>query len=160
MTKVGVTGHQSLPQSGRDFIRQSLMDELISLSSPKGSLVGFTSLAAGADQLFADLVLVVGGQLHVVVPSQQYERTFDATDRRRYRELLKVAVTVEQLDFSEPSEEAYWAAGKLIVERVDRLLAVWDGQPARGLGGTADIVKYAHDCGRAVKVIWPAGVVR
>ncbi len=33
--------------------------------------------------------------------------------------------------------------GLVVVERCDLLLAIWDGHPAHGLGGTADIVAYA-----------------
>lgn len=160
MTKIGVTGHQSIPQMATEFIRRGFMDELCLESSSENSLVGFTSLAAGADQMFAELVLAVGGQLHVVIPSARYESTFDRNAVRKYRQLLKQAMDVERLEYPEPSDEAFWAAGRLIVEQVDRLLAVWDGCPSRGLGGTADVVRYAHECGRDVKVIWPAGVVR
>jgi hypothetical protein len=40
------------------------------------------------------------------------------------------------------------------------LCAVWDGLPARGYGGTADVVAYARQHGKPVHVIWPAGARR
>ena len=40
------------------------------------------------------------------------------------------------------------------------LVAVWDGQPARGLGGTADVVAYARQRGVPMEVIWPQGATR
>jgi hypothetical protein len=43
-----------------------------------------------------------------------------------------------------------------VVARCDLLVAVWNGAPARGLGGTADIVSYARECGRATVIIDPA----
>jgi hypothetical protein len=43
---------------------------------------------------------------------------------------------------------------------VDRLLAVWDGRPARGVGGTADIVEYARLSRVPVDIIWPSGASR
>lgn len=43
---------------------------------------------------------------------------------------------------SEPA--AYETIGRLILEQSDILLAVWDGRPARGRGGTGDIVKVAR----------------
>jgi hypothetical protein len=46
------------------------------------------------------------------------------------------------------------------VNRSDRLLAVWDGKPAQGLGGTGDIVAYAKSRGLPTTVIWPEGLVR
>jgi hypothetical protein len=42
----------------------------------------------------------------------------------------------------------------------DELLAVWDGQPARGYGGTADVVEAARYKGIPVTVVWPAGAKR
>jgi hypothetical protein len=40
------------------------------------------------------------------------------------------------------------------------LVAVWDGQPSRGLEGTADVVAYANQRGVPVEVIWPEGATR
>ena len=51
-------------------------------------------------------------------------------------------------------------AGKVVVDRSSVLLAVWDGQPSRGLGGTADVVAYARQRGVPVTVIWPEGASR
>ena len=42
------------------------------------------------------------------------------------------------------SREAFQAAGQWIVDRADILLAVWDGQPARSMGGTTETVEYAR----------------
>ncbi|MER5913805.1 hypothetical protein ABT124_25810, partial [Streptomyces sp. NPDC001982] len=50
--------------------------------------------------------------------------------------------------------------GELLVDQADELLAVWDGQPARGFGGTADVVAYAHRQGVPVRIIWPEGATR
>ena len=44
--------------------------------------------------------------------------------------------------------------------RADRLVAVWDGEPARGYGGTADIVEAARDRELPITVIWPEGARR
>jgi hypothetical protein len=45
-----------------------------------------------------------------------------------------------------------------LVEECEQLLTIWDGLPAKGEGGTADIVAYARKRGRRVIVIWPPGV--
>jgi hypothetical protein len=67
---------------------------------------------------------------------------------------------VNELPYPTPTEAAYFAAGKLIVNRCDLLLAVWDGQPAGGLGGTGDIVGYARTNDVAVEIVWPDGSSR
>ena len=124
-------------------------------------LWGITSLAIGADQVFAELVLRAGGNLHVVIPSARYEKTFSADEElTRYETLLNAAAEIERLQFDEPAEEAFFAAGRRVVDLCHTLLAVWDGQPSRGLGGTADVVKYAQSSGRQVAIVWPTGVSR
>jgi hypothetical protein len=156
-TRLGVSGHRVLPAMALKQIITGLR-EAMTAAGP--GLTGVTSLAAGSDQLFAIEVLAAGGQLHAVLPCQNYEKTLKGADRTKYRQLLDQALTIETLPFEEPSDEAYFTAGRRVVDLCQRLLAVWDGQPARGLGGTADIVTYARKQGREVEVIWPAGVRR
>jgi hypothetical protein len=97
----------------------------------------------------------------VVIPCEGYEDTFDdLADLTEYRRLLAASIDTVQLPFHEPSEEAYWAAGKRIVDMADTLIAVWDGQPAGGLGGTADVVDYAKKEKKEVLRIWPPGASR
>jgi hypothetical protein len=52
------------------------------------------------------------------------------------------------------------AAGAIVADRCERLIAVWDGRPALGLGGTGDVVRYAQGIGRDVVVVWPDGARR
>lgn len=156
MTAIGLTGHQTMPAAAFVFAEH----ELCRLLADQPDLLGVSSLAAGSDQLFARLVLQAGGALHAVIPSQGYERTFGPEDVARYRELSAAATKTTVLDFDEPGESAYHAAGLYVVEHCDLLAAVWDGQPARGLGGTGDIVRHARDVGRPVTIIWPEGVRR
>ena len=47
-----------------------------------------------------------------------------------------------------------------MVEVSDLVLAVWDGMPAKGTGGTADIVAFADAHGKEVVQIWPHGMQR
>jgi hypothetical protein len=122
---------------------------------------GVSSLAEGADQLFAAHVLGAGGVLEAIVPCEDYGRTL-ATDsgRVRYEQFRNAAETVITLPFAKPSEEAFLAAGHTLRDRCDHLFAVWDGRPARGLGGTADVVSYARTRGRPITVLWVDGVLR
>jgi hypothetical protein len=153
VTALGVTGHQAIPPEIRSSTVEAVRDIFRRVGSP---LLGVTSLAAGADQLVAIELVRNGGQLHVIVPCRNYERTFTSTEGLAcFRSLLEAAHDVTTLDYSEPSEEAFMAAGKTIVDRCEMLLAIWDGRPARGLGGTADVVAYARSSGKAVNIVWP-----
>ena len=46
----------------------------------------------------------------------------------------------------------YRRAGELLVNSCEILIAIWDGNPARGEGGTAEVVRYALSLDRLV--IW------
>ncbi|GAA2511399.1 hypothetical protein [Pilimelia columellifera] len=124
-------------------------------------LYGVSSLAEGADQLFAAHVLAVGGALEAILPSAGYASSLSSDGgRARLEELRRAAATVITLPSSKPDGQAFLTAGQVLVDRCDHLLAVWDGQPARGQGGTADVVAYARSCGRPVTVLWVDGVLR
>ncbi len=140
--RIGVTGHQTLPKQEVWRWVGDQMDEVIrTIQRP---LVGLTSLAIGADQLFAERILAAAGQLYIVIPHSDYEATF-RTQRARdhYRELLVQATQTEALNISGSREDAYLQAGHRIADLSDILVAVWNGRPAAGRGGTADAVDYA-----------------
>jgi len=140
MTRVGVTGHQRLDHpEAWSWVAGMMRDELAKMAPP---LVAVSSLAIGADQLLARLVSERGGVVHAVLPFADIERTFSPRDRPAYRSLAKQA-TVEVLDTPGTDEDAYLAAGRRVGELSDLMLAVWDGNPAKGKGGTADVVAYA-----------------
>jgi hypothetical protein len=111
--------------------------------------------------LFASTVLRSGNLLEAIIPSTDYETSFaSAAERETFHRLLARAARVDTLDFDQPSEEAFMSAGRRIVAESDIILAIWDGEPSRGLGGTADVVRHAVASGKPVIVIWPAGVRR
>lgn len=158
MTTIGVTGHQDIPSEALSFIRKGIADVL---NRSGKQTKGISSLAAGADQLFAETLLKSGGQLHAVIPCHGYEKTFsEQTNLDCFIDLLNKADIIETLDNPSPSEEAFLEAGHRMVDLSDLLIAVWDGKIAKGKGGTADIVDYAREHGREVAVLWPAGVTR
>ncbi|MFE2976997.1 hypothetical protein [Streptomyces sp. NPDC059258] len=153
-----MTGHRSIPAEAEAHVLAGLRAALCGRDRATQAL---SSLAVGADQLFADLALTCGAELTAVIPSGDYEACFEnAHDLARYRELKARAAQEVRLDFPHSTDEAYYAAGAYIADHCDRLLAVWDGLPARGLGGTGDIVTYARTLGRPVTVIWRDGILR
>lgn len=114
------------------------------LADTPGQLTGISSLAIGADQLFARVVLDIGGRLYAVIPFPEYERTFHSPDAREaYLRYVHLAAWKEVLEPCGRDEEGFLAAGKRVVSLADSMVAIWDGTPARGLGGTGDIVRVA-----------------
>ncbi|HSH81662.1 MAG TPA: hypothetical protein VLA19_24305 [Herpetosiphonaceae bacterium] len=151
--RVGITGHQDL---GSPDDVAWVTDRLCEQIAEDTLASGITSLAVGADQLFASLLARQQKPFTAIIPCRDYERTFStAQDQQRYRSLLAQAVAVTYLPHDEPSEQAFWEAGKKLVEDSNYLIAVWNGLPARGLGGTADVVKYCLSTGKKVVHINP-----
>jgi hypothetical protein len=140
--KVGITGHQQLGDPAQwEWVRQEMDQVLVALPSP---LIGISSLAVGADQLFANAILKHDGTLEAIIPFAEYESTFVSDrDREEFKRLLSLAAKTETLEKNGSDEEAYFAAGKRVVDRSDLVIAVWDGKPAKGLGGTGDVARYA-----------------
>ena len=159
MSRVGITGHQDLgSEADVAWVRAALNQVL---SERYGSLTGVSSLARGADQLFAELVLARGGSLEAVIPFPDYRSRFsDEVDAQRFDGLLArsradVLPREGGPDGGGSDEQAYLRAGQSVVERSDLLLAVWNGKPAAGLGGTADIVQHARARGTPTIVLDP-----
>lgn len=162
MRRIGVTGHRDIPDELDAHVRAAVRAAIrTALRDHGGPLEALSSLAAGADQLFADIALDCGAELTVVIPSGDYEDGFtDPDELARYQAFRKRATREVRMDYPRSTDEAYFAAGTYIADQCDRLLAVWDGRPARGLGGTGDIVRYARARGKPVTVIWRTGVER
>ncbi|MFF4434574.1 hypothetical protein ACFYZ4_36145 [Streptomyces sp. NPDC001513] len=158
MKRIGVTGHRSIPDALLGHVENGLRAVL---GGHEGPLEAFSSLAEGADQMFAAIALECGAGLTVVIPSGDYEGGFEGAEAlARYRWLKRRATQEVRMDFARSTDEAYYAAGTYIADSCDRLVAVWDGQPARGHGGTGEIVAYARALGKPVTVIWREGVSR
>lgn len=152
---IGFTGHQKIDNPERwTWVREQFARVLREAAGRKDRVI--VALAEGGDQLFAETALASGIPFAVVVPCEGYETSFDSpTARARYLELLGLAVGITRLGFPAPSEDAYLAAGKYIVEQAGLLVALWNGKPAAGKGGTGDIVAYARSQGRPVIHIHP-----
>ncbi|GAB3806635.1 hypothetical protein [Micromonospora zhanjiangensis] len=110
--------------------------------------------------MFAAAVLDRGGLLEVIAPAQEYRDGLPDADKPRYDELLSRARAVHRCAHRESTAEAHMDASRVMVDRADHLIAVWNGEPARAYGGTADVVEYARDKGVPVSVVWPPGAYR
>ncbi|MBT1173907.1 hypothetical protein JS528_11320 [Bifidobacterium sp. MA2] len=155
--RIGVTGHQHIPQEAMAYVTNGI-DELLRRYDGE-DVVGLSSMAWGADQLFADAVLRAGHRLDAIIPCRGYRTTFDERGLAAYDRLMERVRTAVTLDFPGPSEDAFLAAGKRVVDESDVLVALWDGLPAAGKGGTGDAVAYAKARRKPVVIIWPEGVV-
>ncbi len=156
--RIAITGHRQLPAATEQLVDRAIRGQLAACDNE--GLIGVSCMADGADHLFAQAVLDAGGQLEVIVPAAEYRAGLPASSHAAYDSLLAHAAKVDRLDHVESTEEAHMDASRAMLDRADRLFAVWDGQPARGYGGTADVVAEARTRGLPVSVIWPEGARR
>jgi hypothetical protein len=155
--RVAVAGHRGLSPATAALIDRSIRT---ALAARAPGLTGISCLADGADQIFARAVVDLGGSLEVIIPAGEYRDGLPADARPEYDSLLAFATTVHRLPYTEPSPESHMAASMLMVDTADELYAIWDGRPARGYGGTADVVAYARQRDIPVHVIWSPGAHR
>lgn len=122
-----------------------------------------SALAEGADRLGAAAALQAGVAMDAILPfaAVEYERDFtEVGSRAAFRALLQHVSSVLVLDGARDGiarDRAYDAAGKALLDNCDLLIAVWDGKPGRGRGGTHDVVEEAVRRGLPVVTVSPDG---
>lgn len=158
-SRIGITGHCDLTPSSLPLVTAALRERLAPLHGTRW--VGVSCLARGADQLFASLVLELGGRLEVILPARDYRsRKVEPDNAAQFDRLLATATTVSVMDFERSCRDAYMTASTALLDAVDAMVAVWDGQPARRHGSTGDVVVAARQLGLPVTVVWPHGASR
>lgn len=173
---VGITGHRAgaldeavaaaLPSRISDVLKAIgaragglLKRDAKSFSNAAPTLRFISAIADGSDQIAADSALSFGWELQAILPfarADYRESLADEPSRERFDELLTRASGVLELPGVGPDDvEAYVMVGRATVGHCDVLIAVWDGLPPRGRGGTAEVVQMAIARGRPVIHILP-----
>ncbi|MDA8119746.1 MAG: hypothetical protein M0Z85_06790 [Gammaproteobacteria bacterium] len=158
---LGVTGHRNCQDP--ELVRAAVDDAIVTLRQryPATPLIALSSLAEGADRLFAHAVLDARIPLYCPLPfsADEYEQDFPKSVSA-FRALCAEAaavfpvpyapgVTLRDVVITQESpknrnrDRQYALTGLYIAQRAHILFALWDGEAARGLGGTAQIVHYA-----------------
>lgn len=118
-------------------------------------------LADGSDQAAAEAALERGWELQAILPFERsmYRESLEAEGRDRFDRLVERAHSVLELPGDKDHLiEAYVMTGRATIAHSDFLLAVWDGEPPRGAGGTGDIAVRAIASGTAVLHVDPAEI--
>ncbi|MGW1713173.1 hypothetical protein [Streptomyces sp. NPDC002156] len=160
MTTIAVTGHMDLTDASVPLVRDALRETLKPFVG--SGLTGVSCIAKGADSLFAEVVLELGGHLIAVVPSRDYRQNKVKPDHAEtFDRLTESADEVLVLPNETADRSAYEDANRTLLQRAERLVAVWNGEPPTGKGGgTADTVIEAREAGLPVDVVWPNGASR
>jgi hypothetical protein len=159
LPRFGITGHVNLTPATEPLVYHALSEALAPYAGAE--LTGISCIAQGADAIFAQVVLALGGRLEVLVPAENYrDKKVSAEYGAKFDELIDKAAVVRVLPFADADPDAYDAANQQLVALSDLVLAVWDGVTGSGKGSTASVVEYARAKGVPVEVIWPEGAQR
>jgi hypothetical protein len=172
--RIGVTGHVDLEPSPaldavlREQVR-AIQDELLFATEkeryaeedPLVRLAVVSQLAKGGDRLVVDAVFAEArerrqeARLEVILPMSRWDyfgaQGFSDEDAREFDRLWKLASWRYPLTPTEQEiggEGPFRNAGRQLVSRCDILIALWDGEPSGGPGGTADTLLEAARVGR------------
>ncbi|WUH93735.1 hypothetical protein OG900_28885 [Streptomyces sp. NBC_00433] len=156
--RVGITGHRGLPDKVASLVQAEIRDIVSGYGVE--DLTAVSCIADGPDAWFAQAVLDRGGRLEVVVPAEDYRDSLPHWHHTVYDALISRASEVHATGLATSNSQAHMTGSEILVGLVDEVIAVWDGQPARGYGGTADVVRYAESTGVTVRVAWPEGASR
>jgi len=153
---IGVTGHRILdsPKSIISGVDEAL--HVIQSSFHAEHMAVLSPLAEGADRLIADRALAISGTKLIAIlpmPIDIYQEDFQSPSSSvEFHDLLLQANEVIELPRTIKREESYRRAGEYLVAHCDVLIAIWDGLPSRGPGGTAEIITLARD--RNLPLAW------
>jgi len=167
---VGVTGHRAhsfapaelaaLPKrldavlAALEEAGRALLERSVDLFA--GTAVVFrmvSPLADGSDQAAGEAAVARGWELQAILPFDRatYRASIEENGRERFDRLLEQAQAVLELPGrDETLIDAYVMTGRGTIAHSDILLAIWDGKPPRGPGGTGDVAVQAIASGTAV----------
>jgi hypothetical protein len=168
---VGVTGHRAdaLARGDVERLRERVRQTLLLIEQVGRALLereqGWFAAAAprlrfvspiadGTDQIAAELAFELGWELQAILPfaRERYRQSLaNHGARERFDALLEQAsCSLELPGDPDDSLDAYVMTGRATVAHCDVLIAVWDGKPPRGRGGTAEVVQLALTRGTAI----------
>jgi hypothetical protein len=156
MLNIGVTGHREIRDPERISQAVDNVLEHIMVIYEASRLQVVSPLAEGADRILVWRALQKF-PLHLIVPLpleiDDYLLEFkSAASRAAFKTLLEKADQIIHLPLRDTREECYLAAGRYVLDHSKVLVALWDGEPARGIGGTAQIVCEARE--RGMPLAW------
>ena len=161
--RIGVTGHRLLNTD--DTTLRDEIDKVLAtlIEQHAGSTCILVSpLAEGADRLVAEIAMTKYNlplEVPLPLPYELYTTDFqDEESIEVFKRLVGIAEfyyelplkfgSVEELALAvgqtsnDARNQQYALVGAYLVEHCDELIAIYDGEPAGGFGGTADVVAW------------------
>lgn len=170
---VGISGHRSLPHPDLigPAIGKALTDLSVQAAQVGGRIELFSSIASGVDTIAVETARAMKMPVHIVLPKpiENHDETQTlALDEGFAADFWKGGVFLQDLwdrawkqikdardgvdggtlrlvRGAQTSPECYYDAGVQMLDSSDALIAVWNGKPSQGLGGTKDCVDLARE---------------
>lgn len=137
---IAATGHRPNKLGGYTAeVSQRLMKlafDYLQAMQPTGVISG---MALGWDLAFAEAAQVLRIPLHAAVPFNGQEWIWPAQSQIQWKRLIAYASSVTIVSPGGYSAEKMQIRNQWMVDRCDRLCALWDGSA----GGTSNCIKYA-----------------
>jgi hypothetical protein len=168
---VGFTGHRSNFDAGlvRSALKQVLGDVMARTAAQGGRAELCASVAEGTDTICVEVARELGMPVHLLLPLEEAEFAKDFSSPEVWQRAQAQFAIARQRSGCDsvhliPGEttrpECYCNQSAYLLEVADLLVAVWDGKPARGPGGTAEIIGQAEIMGLpVVKIDAASGAV-
>ncbi len=148
-------------------VEEELAQGIRSILSEFDVLIAYGSLACGADIMIAEAILARGGELHIVLPfaeddflktsvliggsewSARYESARQAAASITFATQMRYVADDEQFAYCSKLMMGLARLRSRIMHADLFQLAVWDGEPPRGISGTAsDCAEWARQGGQ------------
>lgn len=150
--RIGVSGKRMIAPGEIQRVYEEIKQRITEILKQNqiSDFVGLTSLATGADTIFAQVVLKEFHKpLHVILPFpvEEYKRDFSEQDLKVFLELLRQSREIEISNSSVPAKPSdrdacYFVCGRRIAEACHDMIFVWDKQKPGGVGGTGEIMGF------------------
>jgi uncharacterized phage-like protein YoqJ len=109
-----------------------------------------SGMALGWDTAWAAAAYVLGVPFIAAIPFEGQESRWPVDLQRRYREILAKAAEIVVVSRGGYSSTAMEMRNRWMVDRADRIAALWDGSP----GGTGNCVRYARKRKVEIDNLW------
>jgi len=161
---VAVSGHRDLPdeEKARVVLRAELANLKRSAAEVGAGLVALSSIARGADLIFAEECLAAGLPWKCLLPfvKEEFVRCgeFKEGEPERVEACFNKDYPVEVLLDGIPADkeardEAFQKCGHRMIEEADVILLLWDDKDSQRVGGTSEMAAYAEILGKP-RWIW------
>ena len=163
LLKLGFTGHRAGfdPVAVRGALGR-VLDELADRAAAAGGEAAlWTGIAEGSDTVCAQEARARGLAVHLLLPLEEtdFARDFSPGAWELAAAELSMARarpgrgSVRLVDGARSRPQCYVALGDALLREIDLLVAVSDGAPGRGPGGTAAVMAKARSAGLPVVVV-------